>query len=550
METVKKTTRFFFFHACSLALVALWTAASFAALKTSDEKLEIDLPAGYAAIKQEDNPDLLLKAEQGSNSVTITTLNQDVSDSMLQNRLKDDIENLRAKGYKPSGETGKLPIHGDRTFFYTTYSAEGKRVAVGYFTYKENSYVLSATGLGEAELGDAIYALRVPGEKVAPRPKPKPVKLPKAAPPPSKDIAAVPLIEGDGTVKEPPKPEAKAAAPEPAPATPASTATASAQPAVETAPAPAVVQPQTPPPPPPKPVLPPVVERSPLPFWIWIIIGAAWFTMRGKAQKKFTGLPYPKLPPLPKDIPPDFHFPFIIRKVETGPDLYYSIMSRHGQHLTAQYNKGHHSLVVSSLYGLLAFHALWSLANAAGFAQKIVTALLGFPGGRYIVSFPEVIFIGALITGIVLSAKRDEKITMNDPKDNAMLMEAFPHMGSILLKDGKGKEVARIKQDPAAGPGVWEFVDSEGQYVFELKNEHSDLLSARKLYGNMGGLLSSRYALYVKDRLAGFILNDGADSFQIHFDFAFMRLANPAQIVMCVLYVETLNRDFRYPWFK
>lgn len=550
MATVKKIMKFFFCHACATALVALWATASFGALKTSDEKLELDLPSSFASIKQEDNPDLVLKAEQGGNSVTLTTLNQDVSDSMLQNRLKDDIENLRAKGYKLSGETGKLPIQGNRTFFYTSYSAEGKRVVVGYFTYKENSYILSATGLGETELGDAVYALRSPGEKVAPRPKPKAPKPVKAAPPPSRDVAAVPLLEGDSPIaKEASKAETKPAIPESV-TTASSTVAAPAQPVVETPQAPEVKPEPPAPPPPPKPVLPPLVERNPLPVLVWILLAGAWFVFRGKAQKKFTGLPYPKLPPLPKDVPPDFHFPFIIRKVETGEDLFYSIMSRHGQHLTAQYNKGKHSLLVSSVYGLLAFHALWSLTNAIGLAPKIVGALLNFPGGRYLVSFPEIFFLGGIIAGLVMTGKRDGRLAINDPKDNEMLLQAVPDKDCVLLKDGKGKEVARIKRDTSGGGRDWQFTDAEGKYVFDLKNDHADLLSARKLYGNMGGLLSSRYGVFVKDQRAGFILNDGPDSFQIHFDFAFMRLTNPAQIVLCVLYAETINRDFSYPWVK
>ena len=53
----------------------------------------------------------------------------------------------------------------------------------------------------------------------------------------------------------------------------------------------------------------------------------------------------------------------------------------------------------------------------------------------------------------------------------------------------------------------------------------------------------------MQDRRAGFVFLDpsSTDRFQIHLDYAFARLAHPAQILVSLLYVISKEKDPFYP---
>ncbi|MEA3306321.1 MAG: hypothetical protein U9Q34_00875, partial [Elusimicrobiota bacterium] len=95
----------------------------------------------------------------------------------------------------------------------------------------------------------------------------------------------------------------------------------------------------------------------------------------------------------------------------------------------------------------------------------------------------------------------------------------------------------------------WSFVDTDNQIMFTIKDEHPEIFIMRKLFGQLGGTLRSRYVIYADDRLAGFLFTDptSRDRFQIHWDYAFSRLSHPAHILMSVLYILSKERDPSYP---
>jgi len=85
--------------------------------------------------------------------------------------------------------------------------------------------------------------------------------------------------------------------------------------------------------------------------------------------------------------------------------------------------------------------------------------------------------------------------------------------------------------------------------VFTIKDDHPRACLLRKIFGNQGGVLRSHYGIFAEERRAGFVFLDptSANKFQIHLDFAFARLANPAQMLASVLYIISKEKDPIYP---
>ena len=97
---------------------------------------------------------------------------------------------------------------------------------------------------------------------------------------------------------------------------------------------------------------------------------------------------------------------------------------------------------------------------------------------------------------------------------------------------------------------AWDFVDVDDQVVFTIKDDCPRLRICRKLFGHLGGALRTRYGIFAAERRAGFVFLDpsSADRFQIHLDFDFARLAQPAQMLACILYIISKEKDPAYPW--
>lgn len=493
-------------------------------------KILLNLPEGWEYSGKSDDPDVVLKIEKGNSWLTITRLNQDLGDFYLQAKLKDEIDTVRAKGLPLQGGTQRSLVHASAPFYHIAYRAAGKTQRVGFFTYKSESYAVSASGIGDDEFVGIVSTIRAPGENLPPRAGPKrtraikqetgnePENKPETA---AVDTATVAEIQA-ATVTLPPAPDETAAQ---------IVATAPAEP----------VKPQI--------KLPPYIQRHPLPLYLWIIAGAAWLAGFFASRRSASTIENPRLAVPPKEIPADFFFPFTVQRHIFPKELHYSITSRQKQSLLARFDRTHETVIVASLYFIIIFHFLWSAAGATGMEQAVNDAMLSLPGGRALASFPEGIFLASFIIGLFAWARGKQQLILADSQGNAIFRMA-QETGGVLIRDAGGKEIGKLKRRvPALLGRNWLLTDTDDQPVFEIKDEHPRLLPLRRLFGHAGGALQARYGIFVHERRAGIIMSDPSspNRLQVHLEFSFSRIAHPALILACALYVESKDRDPFYP---
>lgn len=520
------------FKLCSAVLAAgiVSSAPLYAVQITgSDSKIVIDFPAGWKS-SDTDDPDIVLKAEKRNSSFSLTKLNQDLGDYYLKSRIREEMASLRLKGFSIPGDIQRISRHRLTALYHMSYHAAGKSRRTGFFTYNGQSYALSASEIPSREFFRIVATIRAPGEKIIKyrpkKPKPKPAKKPKSQP-----IRTVQIS--------------------PAPAPVGSTAPADAEIIAMTTRQAAIVKQPEPEEPAPaaKVKLPPYIERHPIPFYYWVIAGVAWILGAFFSRLSATEIKNPKLAIPPKDIPPDFFFPFIIQRFVSIKELTYTVLSRQKQILYATFNRTHETLIAASFYLLVFFHLFWSIMETAGKGYVITDILLSFPGGRSLASLPEALLFALFIIGLFVWAREKQTIRLMDHHGD-LIFEAFPAFGTILIRDGKGKEAGRLKRlSPAFAGRHWQLTDEDNQPVLEIKDEHPKLLLLRRLFGHMGGTFQARYGIFIHERRAGFILRDPAsvNRFQVHLEFSFSRIAHHALILICALYVESKDRDPIYP---
>ena len=93
-------------------------------------------------------------------------------------------------------------------------------------------------------------------------------------------------------------------------------------------------------------------------------------------------------------------------------------------------------------------------------------------------------------------------------------------------------------------------MDQDDHPAFTIVNDHPNLASSARIFGNQGGLLCPRYSLMVGNQRAGFVLENPQSprNYQILLDYNFSRIAKPSQILAALLYVRVTNSNRRYPW--
>ncbi|MDD2773368.1 MAG: hypothetical protein PHP45_06690 [Elusimicrobiales bacterium] len=521
---------------CVFAVSALFVSGAVRAgtLDTSNSALSVELRPGWASAPKEDDPDVLLRVKRGGELFFITALNQDLGDHYLEAKLKDEINSLRGRGYTVPGSIEKISIHSAASLFYTSYSAGSQNIKIGYFTYDDKSYGVSATDVGEAEFGDMMFSIRKKGEPAPVRPAParvaKRVRKPRTVA--EKPVSATEVALSSAAL--------------PAGATEqVAVSSAALLAAAKEAHRKAALRLERPAPP--KPLPPPLIPRHPLPIWVWGILAGLWALAAKKASDTAKKLSYPKLEPLPRDVPADFFFPFIIKRfVLPEGELQYSVVSRQGQRLSARYDRGNEAMLAFSVYAIVVFHALWSLAAVTGVEKAVLAAVLPIPGGTFIVSVPELPFTLLIILAALKYSTGTFRLTMTNHEEK-LLLEAFPAGDEVIIRDGKGKEAGLLKR---SGSRNWQFLDADEKPVFELKDDQPKLLWLRRICGTLDGALRARYSIFVKGSRAGFVLNDPSspDGFQIHLEYGYGRITHPAHIVACVLYALARNREYPYPW--
>jgi len=534
----------------ALTLLLLPLCAFAGEFKDKGETIAVDFPAGWAAGKSDD-PTVTLKLEKGKASFEFSKQDSELGDYYLKARVKEQVDSLRSKGTTLGGDVRSVSLHGVSTAYYTSYESMGAESYIAFFTYNSASYAISARGLSDGEFRGVMASVRKPGEKIE-VPKPKKIKVLRKKKEPEEDYTTQIFKDGDGDAVS--TAAVAGSTDSILNAFSASTETAIGAVSTQTVAGAAGEAAQN--------FLtelsrkkegdsglPPYIPRQPLSALLWGGLIALWvggsFVARGIAATYQN----PKLPPPPADVPPDFFFPFVISKASSFRDVTYQIITRQKQRLMAEYVSEHDVYLAGSIYGCALFHAAWSLLALTGNGEAVTNILLRVPLlGRALASLPEIFFIVPFAAGLFMYFTKKRELQLFDAQ-NTLVLEAKPEIVYGLIKDGAGKEVARLVKKGTFLYRYWEFVDTDNLVVFSIRDDFPKGYLLRKLFGSLGGALRSRYGIFAQDRRAGFVFLDpsSADRFQIHMDFAFARLGHPAHILAAVLYVISKEKDPVYP---
>ena len=533
-------------------LLALPLAAYPGEFTDKGETIAVDFPAGWTPGKSDDRS-VTLKLEKARNFVEFSKQESELGDYYLKARVKEQVDSLRSKGTTLSGDVKSVSIRGSGTAYYTSYEAMGEPAYIAFFTYNSASYAVSAKGMSDGDFRAVIFSVRKPGEKIE-LPKPKKIRVVRRKRAKEDEESAQIFKEESPEVST----EAvagstdsvmnafavSASSGEPAAAEPSSATVVTA------------VEAQT------QNFLaelakkkegdagqPPYIPRAPLPAVYWGVLIALWVGGSFAARGAAAGYQNPKLPPPPADVPPDFFFPFLITRFATATESMYQVVTRQRQKLMAEYISEHGAYIAGGVYGALFFHVAWSLLAAVGYGDAVVNVFMKVPLlGRALASLPEALFAIPLVIGVYKYLSAKPVLQLTDAQAN-LVMEVRPEVAYGLIKDGAGKEVARLISKGTFMYRYWEFVDTDNLVVFSIRDDFPRGYLLSKLFGHLGGALRSRYGIFAQDRRAGFVFLDPSspDRFQIHMDFAFARLGHPAQILAAVLYVISREKDTAYP---
>ena len=521
--------------------------------KDSGASFAVDFPSGWTSGRSDD-PTVVLKLERGKSFFEFARLDSELSDYYLKARVKEQVDSFRSKGNSLAGDVRQAGMHGGSTAYYTSYDSMGVQVYIAFFTHNGLSYAISASGLDDDDFRNAVSTIRKPGEIIE-VPKPKKIKVVRKKRQKPEEVAQ--LFKEEEPVRSTMTLAAVVVPTEPVTAAPVETPAPAVKPAAE--PAAEIEGPsagdqalrafkdllarlEL------NPSKKPFMPRHPLALSVWAALIALWVS--GAYWAKSVGDKYqnPKLPPPPKSVPPDFFFPFVISRSSSLQECAYDVLTRQKQHLTGYFNYEREIYVVGSFYAALLFHFCWSVLGFAGKGAMVTNALLVLPGGRLWASAPELFFAVTFLAGLSMYFDKKQVLRLYDAQSN-FLMEAKKDVFYCLIRDGKGKEIARLVKRGGLAARTWDFVDTDNQIVFTIKDDYPSTHLLRKIFGRQGGSLRAHYGVFAGERRAGFVFLDptSVNRFQIHLDFAFARLAHPAQMLVSVLYIISKENDPFYP---
>lgn len=527
------------------------TALPAEVFRDSASNFEIDFPAGWA-IEKSNDPAVILRLGRNESFAEFTKLESELSDYYLKARVKEQVDSLRAKGNTISGEVKPVSIRGVTTAYYVRYDAMGSPAYISFLTYDEKSYAVSARGVDETAFRNMLGRFRKPGEVIkAPAPR-KPRKTASRVPrvKPEEEMPAVQVFrdgaeDSTGTaVMVSTAPEVSiddvfrtedSTAAEPAPPAGPNMAEAAAGLISRISESAGSKE-------------PPYISRSPLPVWLAGLIVGLWFIGAALARSSAAKYQNPKIALPPADVPPDFFFPFLISRHSSAKEVEYRILTRQKQSLGAYYDFGHDIWLAAGFYGFVLFHLVWALAGLAPGDNPLTGFMLGLPGGRLIASVPDLIFLLPVLFGLYKRSTRKEALEIYDHQSNK-IFTVSPENAYGLLRDGNGKEVARLVEKADREGRYWEFVDTDNLVVFAVRDDAPGISKACRFFGVQGGRLRKHYGIFAQDRRAGYVFLDptSPDRFQIHLEYNYARLAHPAHILAAVLYIISREREHAYP---
>ena len=579
------------------ALILPAVASNAGEFKDKDSLFTVTVPSGWSK-GESDNPAVSLRIENGSSSFEFEKQEDLLSDYYLKSGVSESVEAVKARGANFYGsEINSVSIYGITNAYYTAYEASGVQECAAFFTYNNHSFSMSAVNVSPDLCRSIIATVCKPGTKCVPPCSPYNCMAPNfckagkcVAPPPcAPDNCAAPKICKNNRCVNPPCSPENCAAPKSCVAgrcviaeakkdkkassagdlidgdeesgteenafdAEGSSSSVSMENAVDNAAAvteqavSAVLDSISSASKPKKALLPENI-RKPLPLTIWMAVLALWFVGAALARGAAKMHKNPKLPPPPKEVPPDFFFPFVIDIMRAANFVQYNVQTRQKQKLYGRYDYKYVPYLVWPIVALIIFHIAWSVMAFIGKNELFIAKIYSLPFGHFLAMFPEIVFALFIVIGLFMYARRTKIIEIYDSRQTLMMSALKETSDFCIIRDGKGKEVARLVKK-SSSPRTWEFVDADNNPKFILKDDAPSIYAARKLFGYQGGALRSRYGIFDNDdRRAGYTFMDpmSADRFQVHMDFAFARIAHPAQMLAAILYVMSYEKDSWYP---
>ncbi|HOL62286.1 MAG TPA: hypothetical protein PK103_02840 [Elusimicrobiales bacterium] len=516
-----------------------------------------DFEEGWSEGKGTD-PNSVLKLEKSGSYVEFIKLEDELSDFYLNSKLNEQKDALFNKGIKPS-DIRTQTIHSVSKIYYFSYD-DKKLNIVGLFTYGGVTYNFLSSGISDDSFKKLIYGFRKEGEKIEaqapkpkPKPKPKPVEKIEKEPKESgvsyisvsdSTSTAVAVSSAETVVSSPAVSEVK-----PEEKIEVKVSTPEVLNEVKTIPQPdfkrafsiieglldEISK---------KSDVKPFIERKPLNKYAMLFVLVVYFLIVFVLKAKFSKYSNPKIKPYPKEMPPDFLFPFIITRVNTSVETLYQIITRNNQFLSVHFNHNYKKLYEAGIYGIIIVHLLWSLGDFVrkGFFQALVVSL---PLGNYIISFIELPFVFIVLYSLIMKLKEKQKFSVSDSQMN-VICEILNDKNGFIVKDGKGRDVLKVKKTGSYFNRKWEVINEDNQLIMTLKDDSPDIWLWTKILGNKFFGLRCYYSVYAEgDKRIGFLFLDpnSVNGYQVHFDYDYFRLANPIYTVSLFLYVISKEKE-------
>lgn len=510
-----------------------------------------DFESGWNKTKGTD-PNSSLRIEKGSFYAEFIKLEDELSDFYIKSRLEEQKQQIESKALKPTS-IKTTNIHTKSKAYYFNY-VDKKESTIAMFSYDGITYSFISIGVSEDEFKKMIFTFRKDGETIEiPKPQPKPKKT-IAKPKPIEETNLGYIYIEDKKTEE------------------LSQSTTNANQDISTYTELTVsyqeitndtsnIEIST------KLVINEVkkeesifnkisnfisatkkdtkmiIERKPLNPYISLFLVIMYISVSYFFKLKFSNYSNLKIKPYPKELPPDFLFPFIITRLKTSNELIYQIITRTNQVLSATISFRYWRYYPNSFLYLIFFHLIWSLSTL--FDEKLFENIfLTIPFGNYFLSFIEIPFIALYIFTLYNKFISKVKLSVKDSQMNE-ITTLIKTSDGFIVKDSKGRDAIKVKKI-----GFWKrrytFLDEDNKIFMEIIDERPDVWIAVKILGNL--LIKKRCYYSIrneKNDMVGFLYLDpnSFDSYQVHFDFDYMRLVNSVQLVASILYIISTDRE-------
>lgn len=509
------------------------------------------------------DPKSVLKLEKNGSWIEFIKLDDELSDFYINSRLNQQREIMLAKALKPS-EIKVTPIHSVSKAYYFTYY-DTKINIVSLFTYEGVTYNIIAFGIGEDVFKKLIFSFRKEGEKIEitqPKPKPKPVakKIKKEVKNIKKETGVSYIAIIDSTVSiegstfvvvgsttdvysddsltnnqhlfEDKTDELQLA----------SQKNIKQESLIEFLSKKFDnIQKSNP---------KPFFNRKPINKYLMLIFITGYFIFCFFIKSRLTKYTNPRLKPYPKEMPPDFLFPFLVTRIETSLETMYQVITRNNQFLSANFSHKYKKNLKIGIYSIMWIHIIWSVGELLK-ENLFLNIVMMIPLGNYIISFVELPFIVIILYSLFEKNKHKKKLTISDSQMN-LISAAVDEKKGFVIKDAKGKDVINVKKEGSFFKRQWFFYDEENSMVLKIIDDTPEIWLWTKILGNKIIRARSYYSIYVEDnKRIGFLFLDpnSTNGYQVHYEYDYFRLINPIHLVCGILYIISTEKEESFLFF-